>query len=830
MYSGSFTIEGALISSPTSTTMRASGKRSRDPNQKIIAANLNQSSDNGGGDGVRDAVRRLKKARKSLCLVTLLSNQCDDSALYFNFDPPILSGLNQKELWRNHEVINNTGVVVTVMGDPKKPVNKKFLHWRMRELIFGDGRGQNGEIVRQAVYELICTSSDSMGQVLEAISKFESTTRDEELVGEVDLQLWNAVPTASSFCRRLAFLHRMLSRPLCVKKVHLDIIQIQSLPFTFLKLLYDMSEIQEYVVDALLLQLSCLGGENTLENLLMKELVDFVSTAAGERSIHNTSAFEDILSFICQKNKSLVKFLPPSVLAHVRESVSVTSSSANKSKIAMWCRYSSKLLKQGTQKKHRPKQHVDTKSFEPSKREFRRRFAEERSRLVRRYSSKGGSENAENQSMSTRQTVSQGRKQNGGPLYTDDDMPLTIFMEETNFMEQINKSFPRKYFPGKSRPRLSSINLTEEKFGALKNLFFDTDGSLSDAIKQDIDTSSKHGYINFANLLCQQQRQDARWQVPIRKHYIGSIVETRQKAESILSDLYDSHLEAIYDLGILIGGTEDQSLHHDLARQIVGWIPEKYRTSEQGIPPIPGWEIDRLAFNEAMASPNAPISVVIGMGPSSVLLGVQRDQIVKTAPRTCRTRAGTGELFEIVRETDHLVVIKASARGVQFTGDFPHAGVRNIQAGSEEDKLLVKLIRDIDLLLKKYSEDDLTQIKAIIDLLCNFPCLDKLCRLHFSTKITSGNLFIPGNTVGFSDCFINPPDMRCLQEDKAFSPHDNDGTHWEDDEGEHSDDGNLLGDTEYSGDEEAESLPSLCSAPSWDLQQKVYTIAVHVCD
>jgi hypothetical protein len=120
------------------------------------------------------------------------------------------------------------------------------------------------------------------------------------------------------------------------------------------------------------------------------------------------------------------------------------------------------------------------------------------------------------------------------------------------------------------------------------------------------------------------------------------------------------------------------------------------------------------------------------------------------------------EEFRIVRENDFLVVLQANP-GAMFTGDFPHAGVRNFPIGSEEDKLMMEFYGKIEAILEEGQENeeehsDIT--KDLITMMCNFPNLNKLCRFHCSTEPTSGPLRIPRNTVGFVDCRPNPPDVR----------------------------------------------------------------------
>lgn len=46
-------------------------------------------------------------------------------------------------------------------------------------------------------------------------------------------------------------------------------------------------------------------------------------------------------------------------------------------------------------------------------------------------------------------------------------------------------------------------------------------------------------------------------------------------------------------------------------------------------PPLTGWEVDRIEYNQAMESAFPPCSILIGMGKSGdFLLGIQKDQII----------------------------------------------------------------------------------------------------------------------------------------------------------------------------------------------------------
>lgn len=182
---------------------------------------------------------------------------------------------------------------------------------------------------------------------------------------------------------------------------------------------------------------------------------------------------------------------------------------------------------------------------------------------------------------------------------------------------------------------------------------------------------------------------------------------------------------------------------------------------------IPGWEVDRLEYNAAMASPAAPGSLLVGLhGGESVFLGVQKDQVVRVGNDKCKIRNGKhDEILAIVRENDHLVVVEAK-RGVMFTGDFPHAGVRNFSSESEEQRLMDKLKEKIAEIADRYPvHERVLRTKATVDMMANFPGLNKLCRLHCSTRMIKGGILVPDNSVGFDGCLPNDPDRRCFEDD-----------------------------------------------------------------
>lgn len=238
--------------------------------------------------------------------------------------------------------------------------------------------------------------------------------------------------------------------------------------------------------------------------------------------------------------------------------------------------------------------------------------------------------------------------------------------------------------------------------------------------------------------------------VRIVKH--RAALENELQANNIIS----LEREKLDDVGMLIGGTEDQSLHHDVSRTHTRFVSKtKYDPKVEN--PIAGWEVGRRDFNEAMTSEHAPCSILLGMGSSrKILLGVQKDQIERIGASQCTIIGGTGQVLDIVEEREDLVVLEVE-KGVMFSGDFPHAGVRNVPQESPENDLLELLNNNISEILENKNLTQRQHLDEIVDMLCKFPNLDKLCRLFCSTEQLDGKIKNRKNAVGFSDCLANAP-------------------------------------------------------------------------
>eukprot|EP00934_Nitzschia_sp_Nitz4_P008329 Nitzschia sp. Nitz4//scaffold3_size479765//378541//380566//NITZ4_000160-RA/size479765-snap-gene-1.376-mRNA-1//1//CDS//3329550938//8319//frame0 len=345
-------------------------------------------------------------------------------------------------------------------------------------------------------------------------------------------------------------------------------------------------------------------------------------------------------------------------------------------------------------------------------------------------------------------------------VISENNLSLKDFRRERILFKQLNKALPRQFHPGKSRPLLQVADITPTQLTELRSIFFDEDGSLSNAIVEDVDLSTRHGYINFSNVSCTAERADRRWQVPLQRHGIENQVVARTRVENLLEGLglLSKQHEHIHDMGILIGGTEDQSLHHDIPRQMTAWAPNPLNDGVEIVhqTPVAGWEHDRAAYNEAMASPYAPSSILLGMSHSGrIEIGIQADQIERYGVVNGRSK----DPLRIVRENVHLVVVEANP-GVTFTGDFRHAGVRNFPVGSQEDNLMVSFCDKVDEICfqgEELEDGHDTIVKKLIEMMCGFKNLNQISRFHCSTEPSQSPLQIPRNTVGFVNCTPNPP-------------------------------------------------------------------------
>lgn len=397
------------------------------------------------------------------------------------------------------------------------------------------------------------------------------------------------------------------------------------------------------------------------------------------------------------------------------------------------------------------------------------------------------------------------RAKDGSLLFDKEDMTCEEFVKKTRFMEQVNYRFGRD-FTDKSRFMLKHINLPDAVLEEIRDLFFEENGAFKKSIIEDVDISIANDprYISFGKATTTSQREDKRWQVSFRHdNGICAPVKTRHALQKIFYEykILDEEHEEINDLGILIGGTEDQRIHHDVARQIAVWYEHKSLSASSEIhPPLTGWEVDRLEYNEAMASEYAPASLLLSLNRNRTLfLGVQNNHVellnnnnnnisgsdvagtaaggggggggekISDDNQWCKITGGCGAKYRIIRKNNNLSVIEVHGGGI-FTGDFPHSGVRNFRVDSEEGALIDKFVKIIGKVINDTpSRERIMRSQKTITEMTKFEGLDKICRLHCSTKIKKGIYRQPVNTVGFSYCQLNERDSRCVAQDENLA-------------------------------------------------------------
>lgn len=113
-------------------------------------------------------------------------------------------------------------------------------------------------------------------------------------------------------------------------------------------------------------------------------------------------------------------------------------------------------------------------------------------------------------------------------------------------------------------------------------------------------------------------------------------MKTRLAIERLFIEMgiISSDQECLDEIGLLVGGTEDQSLHHDIARKFVHWYDEPKSENETSDDhsnvALVGWEVGRLRYNKMISSQFGPAAVLISLGNGAeMLLGIQKDQILR---------------------------------------------------------------------------------------------------------------------------------------------------------------------------------------------------------
>lgn len=129
-----------------------------------------------------------------------------------------------------------------------------------------------------------------------------------------------------------------------------------------------------------------------------------------------------------------------------------------------------------------------------------------------------------------------GRNDGSSLTVTSADMSQETFLIHTALMDKVNDTFPRLLNQPGARPRMQALDISDESLAKIHSMFFDKDGSLREDVKRDVEMSTKHGYINFQNTECAEERNDKRWQLPIKQHTQGELYLIRLHTFGTRSD------------------------------------------------------------------------------------------------------------------------------------------------------------------------------------------------------------------------------------------------------------------------------------------------------
>jgi len=337
-------------------------------------------------------------------------------------------------------------------------------------------------------------------------------------------------------------------------------------------------------------------------------------------------------------------------------------------------------------------------------------------------------------------------------------LPWEQFKHHVAFMRAVDKKLEREFDAAKSRPVMQQLQLGPGVTQQLKAVFFTEKGALKLEVQDSLVDDGSQFYNICFNNTNKGTAKDHRFQLPVKSHPTSGVpVPIRMAVEKILINegIIDPTVERVNGLAMLVGGTQDQIVHHDLPRVLLCYRKKNGKE-------VTGWELHRKGYNASMKSGHAPCSVLLPMGNDHLLLGVQKDQqlmlshdqsgrnLQHVSGKHCKVISGVPtDTFEVVREEDHYVVLKIKG-GCMFTGDFKHCGVCNVENNSRQSKLLNKLMTQ--MAERDNGQSPKKVMKQITSLLSRTKNLDGLCRLHFTTQPIAPTFMYPPDKVGFSDC------------------------------------------------------------------------------
>ncbi len=187
-------------------------------------------------------------------------------------------------------------------------------------------------------------------------------------------------------------------------------------------------------------------------------------------------------------------------------------------------------------------------------------------------------------------------------------------------MESVNSLIPRN-FNGDSRRCFRKLRLSNNHRDSLQLLLFEEDGKLPKSIANNINTDGALAITIGGRM------EDKRWQLELKRgegHCTWNLIRDVLVEAQVLKTEFDN----IRAIPLVIGGTEDQLIHHDALRDFVCWSDtELDKEKESNFERVQlGWEHKRIAYKEAMSNMYALSSILIpiGKGKDGCHLGIRR--------------------------------------------------------------------------------------------------------------------------------------------------------------------------------------------------------------
>jgi hypothetical protein len=165
------------------------------------------------------------------------------------------------------------------------------------------------------------------------------------------------------------------------------------------------------------------------------------------------------------------------------------------------------------------------------------------------------------------------------------------------------------------------------------------------------------------------------------KSRMHQMVEKALNAQGII----DSEHEYIEDVSLLIGGTDNQSVHGDIPRTYCYWKDDSEKVRQVH-------EVNREKYNDAVSDKHGMSSIIIDLSSdqSGFFFAIPKQTIWNETKLTCMTPFSNNKLRFVGEEkgpddTD-LVIIKIYT-GCQFSADFMHAGANNVQKLPDSERV-----------------------------------------------------------------------------------------------------------------------------------------------